>query len=111
MARERFGQLIAYIGSDRNKVSQISSALPHPRFSGEEICERGEAIYAERLRSQVETEKTIDRIISIDIETGDYEFSEANDLLTGAMRLQAKHPERIGYNAVLEVAGSSYRVV
>jgi hypothetical protein len=92
--------------------------MSHPHFSGEQISERGERIYAESLRSQVETEKTIDRIISIDIETGDYEFSEAGDLLTGAMRLQAKHPttaiygKRIGYNAVLSFGGgASYKVV
>jgi hypothetical protein len=92
--------------------------MPHPRFSSEEIEQRGEAIYAESLRSQVETEENIGKIISIDIETGDYEFSEAGDLLTGAMRLQAKHPtaaiygKRIGYNAVLGIGGgASYRVV
>jgi hypothetical protein len=92
--------------------------MPHPRFSGEEICERGEAIYVELLRSQVETEENIGKIISIDIETQDYEFSEADDLLTGAVRLQAKHPDaaiygkRIGFNAVLGVGGgASYKVV
>jgi hypothetical protein len=96
---------------------QEKTAMPHLRFSGEEICERGEAIYAESLRSQVETEENIGKIISIDIETGDYEFSEAGDLLTGAMRLQAKHStvaiygKRIGFNAVLGVGGTSYRVV
>jgi hypothetical protein len=98
-------------------ASKEGVAMPHPRFSGEEICERGEAIYAESLRSQVETEENIGKIISIDIETGDYEFSEAGDLLTGAMRLQAKHPtdaiygKRIGYSAVIGVGGSTYRVV
>jgi uncharacterized secreted protein with C-terminal beta-propeller domain len=91
--------------------------MPHLRFSGEQICERGERIYAERFRSHVKTEKTIDRIISIDIETKDYELSEVGDLLTGAMRLQAKHPtaaiygKRIGFNAVIGVGGSTYRVV
>jgi hypothetical protein len=91
--------------------------MSHPHFSGEQISERGEAIYAERLRSHVETEENIGKIISIDIETQDYEFSEADDLLTGAMRLQAKHPDaaiygkRIGFNAVLGVGGYAYRIV
>jgi hypothetical protein len=31
--------------------------MPHPRFSGEQICARGEKIYAERLRTHVETEE------------------------------------------------------
>jgi hypothetical protein len=49
--------------------------MPHPRFSGEEIYEQGERIYTENLRSQVETEDNIGKIISIDIKTGDYELS------------------------------------
>ncbi|MBC7880590.1 MAG: hypothetical protein H7Y37_04595 [Anaerolineae bacterium] len=48
---------------------------------------------------------------AFDIETGDY------DLLSGAMRLQAKHPDaaiygkRIGYNAVVAVGGTLTRIV
>jgi hypothetical protein len=59
----------------------------------------------------------IGKIISIDIETKDYELDGVGDLLTGAMRLQTKHPDaaiygkRIGYNAVIGVGGSTYRVV
>jgi hypothetical protein len=49
--------------------------MPHPRFSGEQIYERGEAIYSEDLRSHVETEENIGKIISIDIETKEYELS------------------------------------
>jgi hypothetical protein len=99
-------------------ANQEMTAMPHPRFSGEEIELRREAIYAESLCSHVETEDNIGKIISIDIETGDYEFSEAGDLLTGAMRLQAKYPnaaiygKRIGFNAVLGVGGGyPYQVV
>jgi hypothetical protein len=66
--------------------------MPHPRFSSEQIEEGGESIYAERLRSGVETEENIGKISSIDIETQDYKLSEVGDLLTRAMRLQAKHP-------------------
>jgi hypothetical protein len=103
--------------SNHSQPSKEESPTPHRRFSSEQIYERGEKIYAEILRSQVETEENIGKIISIDIETGDYEFSEAGDLLTGAMRLQAKHPtaaiygKRIGFNAVIGVGGSTYRVI
>jgi N12 class adenine-specific DNA methylase len=89
--------------------------MPHSRFSGDEIADRGEAIYAESLRAHVEIPENIGKIISIDIETGDYEL--ADDLLSGAMRLQAKHPDaaiygkRIGYNAVVAVGGTLTRVV
>jgi hypothetical protein len=71
--------------------------MPHSRFSGEEIEQRGEKIYAELLRPHIETEDNIGKIISINIETGDYELSDAGDLLTGAMRLQAKHPHAAIY--------------
>ncbi len=88
--------------------------MPHERFSGEEIARRGEEIYEEQLRAQVETEENIGKIISIDIETGDFEIDK-DPLVTGT-RLQAKHPgaaiygKRIGYNAVYAIGGSLYRV-
>lgn len=87
--------------------------MPHPRFAGGEISERGEAIYEQSLRDKVETEENIGKIISIDIETGDYEIG--SDVLAPAERLLAKRPEaaiygkRIGYNAVVAVGGSLYR--
>jgi hypothetical protein len=87
--------------------------MPHPRFSSEEIGRRGEELYERDLRAQVETEENIGKIISIDIETGDYEI--ADDSLVTAKRLLAKHPGaaiygmRIGYNAVYAVGGSIYR--
>jgi N12 class adenine-specific DNA methylase len=89
--------------------------MPHSRFSGDEIGDRGEAIYAENLRAQVEIPENIGKIISIDIETGDYEL--ADDLLAGAVRLQVKHPDaaiygkRIGYNAAVAVGGTLTRIV
>ena len=88
--------------------------MGHPRFSGEEIAQRGEALYEHTLRDTVETEDNIGKIISMDIETGDYEIGE--DLLEPAFRLLAKRPEaalygkRIGYNAVVAVGGSLTRV-
>ena len=87
--------------------------MPHPKFSGEEIGRRGEEIYERDLRAKVETEENIGKIISIDIETGEYEIDE--DPLKAAKRLLAKRPEaaiygtRIGYNAVYAVGGSIYR--
>ena len=78
--------------------------MGHPRFSGEAIAQRGTELYQEALRSKVETAENIGKIISIDIETGDYEIEA--DLLNAAKRLLARHPgaalwgERIGYDAV-----------
>lgn len=87
--------------------------MPHPKYSGDEIARRGEAIYEQNLRAQVETEDNVGKIISIDIETADYEIDE--DLLLTARRLHARHPDaalwtkRIGYNAVYSLGGALTR--
>jgi hypothetical protein len=87
--------------------------MGHPRFSGEEISQRGKQIYEQKIRQTVETEENVGKIISIDIETGDYEIAE--DLLTAGRRLQARHPDaaiygsRIGYNAVYSLGGTLTR--
>lgn len=87
--------------------------MPHPRFSSEEIAQRGEQLYEQSLRGKVETPENIGKIISIDIETGDYEIDD--DPLAAGRRLQAKHPDaaiygkRIGYNAVFALGGTLVR--
>lgn len=87
--------------------------MPHLRFASEEIARRGAELYEQRLRATVETEENIGKIISIDIETGDYEI--ADDALLTGRRLQAKHPDaaiygrRIGYDAVFAIGGSLVR--
>lgn len=87
--------------------------MPHPRFSSVEITRRGKALYDQRIRAQVETQNNIGKIISIDIETGDYEIGD--DLISTGDLLFARHPDaalygaRIGYNAVYAVGGSLIR--
>lgn len=87
--------------------------MEHPQYSGEEIGRRGQEIYERRLRQLVEVEENVGKIISIDIQTGDYEI--ADDLVTAGLRLQKRHPDaamygkRIGYNAVYSVGGSLRR--
>ncbi len=87
--------------------------MPHTRYSGEEIGRRGEEIYENSLKDVVETEQNIGKIISIDIETGDYEIDD-DPLVTGR-RLLARHPgaalygKRIGYNAVYAIGGTLVR--
>ena len=83
--------------------------MGHPRFSRAEIARRGKKLYQQTLRAKAETEDNIGKIISIDIETGDYEIDA--DLLQAANRLRARHPgaglwgERIGYDAVYALGG------
>ena len=87
--------------------------MSHPRYSGEEIARRGEELYERTLRRLVETDDNIGKIISIDIETGDYEIDD--DPLATGRRLQATHPhaaiygKRIGYNAVFAIGGTLVR--
>jgi hypothetical protein len=85
--------------------------MGHPRFSSEEIAQRGKELYQKSIRPKVETEENLGKIISIDIETGDYEID--SDLLKAADRLLARHPgaalwgERIGYDAVYALGGGT----
>lgn len=87
--------------------------MPHPRYSSEEITRRGNELYEQRIRSLVETRENIGKIVSIDIETGDYEVGD--DLIATGDRLFARHPgaalygARIGYNAVFALGGSLVR--
>lgn len=83
--------------------------MGHPRFSGEEIVQRGQEWYAQSIRPQVETEANIGKQIVIDIETGEYDVDE--DGLAASKRLLAKRPDaalygaRIGYDAVYSLGG------
>jgi hypothetical protein len=87
--------------------------MPHPRFSQSEIAARGEALYERHIRDRVETEENIGKILSIDIETGDYAIGD--DPMQTAGRLQTEHPgaaiwtKRIGYNAVYALGGTLTR--
>lgn len=78
--------------------------MPQDQLSREQIAERGEEIYADRLRDTVETAENIGKIIVIDVETGDYEVDA--DGLQASHRLRARLPGgtlyglRIGYDAV-----------
>ena len=87
--------------------------MPHTRFSGEEIIQRGEEWYAQRIASKVETQENIGKIVSIDIETGDYAVDA--DPVAAGLRVQAKHPDaaiygkRIGYNAAFALGGTLTR--
>ena len=87
--------------------------MPHARFSGEEIVQRGEELYAQQICSKVETEENIGKIVSIDIETGEYAVDA--DPIAAGLRVQAKHPDaaiygkRIGYNAAFAIGGTLTR--
>ncbi len=87
--------------------------MDYSKLSGEEITRRGKELYENSIRSQVETEENIGKIISINVETGEYEIGD--DLVVTSLRLRAKQPlaalwgERIGFNAVYAVGGTLIR--
>jgi predicted transcriptional regulator len=87
--------------------------MPHPRVPSEEIDRLGQEWYEKKLRPLVETKENIGKIISIDVETGDYAI--ADELLQAGERVRMKHPDaamyaiRIGYNAVYSLGGAITR--
>ncbi|MDZ8259433.1 hypothetical protein [Nostoc sp. ChiQUE01b] len=57
--------------------------MPNSQLSKEEIAKRGGELYEKVIRVQVETAENIGKIISININTGDYEID--NDLLVAIL--------------------------
>lgn len=82
--------------------------MPYENYTMEEVAARGEAIYAEQLRAQVET-GNIGKFLVLDIETGDYEIDE--DDLQATLRMMSKRPAavlhglRIGYPTAYRLGG------
>ena len=91
----------------------MTNIVTKPQLSNEEISRRGEALYAQSLRSQVETDANVGKIIAFDINTGDYEIDTVS--LTAAERLRIRKPDatvyalRIGYDAVYALGGTITR--
>ncbi|MBW4618003.1 MAG: hypothetical protein KME17_01290 [Cyanosarcina radialis HA8281-LM2] len=85
------------------------------KIDSEEIARRGRELYEQVIRPQVETPENIGKVISINVETGDYEIG--NDLVVTSMRLRAKQAdaalwgERIGFDAVYAVGGTLVRTI
>ena len=89
--------------------------MPHSRYCGEEIVRRCEELYEQSVRQLVETNENIGKIVSIDIETGEYAVDE--DPVIAGLRVQSKHPDaaiygkRIGYDAAFALGGTLTRTV
>ena len=82
--------------------------MPYANYSAEEVESKGEAIYAQRIRAQVEPNRHGEFVI-IDIETGEYEIDP--DDLAATKRLLAKNPSavfyglRVGLQAAYTIGG------
>lgn len=88
--------------------------MGHPRFSSEEIARRGEECYERAIRARVEAEENIGKILSIDVETDEYELGD--DPVSTSRRLHARHDDaaiwtkRLGYDAVYAISGARTRI-
>ena len=77
--------------------------LRQPHYSKEEHARRGQELYQQQIRPQVETGNR-GKIVAIDIDNGAFEVGE--DTLSTSERLLERFPEaqiwcvRIGYRAV-----------
>ena len=84
------------------------------KINYEEIDRRGIEIYETKLRKLLSTSENIGKLLSIDVESGDYEI--ADDLLLSGRNLRKRHPNalmygvKIGYDAVLAVGGTIERI-
>jgi hypothetical protein len=89
--------------------------MPYPQLSRQEIAQLGKVLYQRSIRAKVETEENIGKIVSINVETGDYEVGD--DLVETSLRLRAKQPdaalwgERIGFDAVYAIGGTLVRTI
>ena len=77
-----------------------------PKYSIDEVCDRGEEIYENQIKPLVEPQET-GKFIVIDIETGDYEIDE--EMLVASRRLRERQPgsvrfgARVGYDSAYHI--------
>lgn len=74
-----------------------------------EIVQRGEAVYHQKLRAEVDTESNRGKYLVVDVDTGEYEIGDEH--YATLKRALAKRPEavlyglRIGYRATGRIGG------
>jgi len=78
----------------------------HPKYSSEEIAQRGQAIYDQQIRAHVETAHR-GKFLVLSVETGEYEIDR--DELAALQRAKAKNPDGAFY--ILRIgATAAYRL-
>lgn len=82
--------------------------MPYSHYTADEVAARGESIYEQQIRAEVEAEHR-GKFVVIDLETSEYEI-DADDL-AATKRALAKRPNavlyglRIGYPAAYRLGG------
>jgi len=85
--------------------------MTQPRLHDDAMFDTAGQWYEERIRSVVETDENIGKVIAIDIETGDYAIRPKNQSMEATDEILAKNPGtevlqlRIGYPAVDSFGG------
>ena len=69
-----------------------------PKYSIDEVCDRGEKIYEERIKPLVEPQEN-GKFIVIDIESGDYELDD--EMLVASDRLRERRPGSVEYGGMV----------
>ena len=83
-------------------------------WTNEEVAAAGETIYAEKIRSIVETPENIGKMLTLDVETGEYSISTS--LVDTILNLRQKRPLsrlftlRIGYLTGVSFGGLDDRI-
>ena len=68
--------------------------MSHPRYTSDEIVQRGQALYDQQIRVKVETSHQ-GKFLVLDIETGEYEIDISE--LAALKRAKAKNPNAALY--------------
>ena len=68
--------------------------MAHPRYSSDEIAERGQALYEREVQGSLAA-SDVGKFLVLDIETGDYELD--SDELAAVKRARAKQPDGAFY--------------
>jgi hypothetical protein len=82
--------------------------MPYAQYNPDQVQSKGEALYQQRLRSQVEKDNK-GRYLVLDIETGEFEIDD--DDLTATKRILSRQPKavlyglRIGYPTAYRLGG------
>jgi hypothetical protein len=83
-------------------------------WSVEEVASEGKRLYFGGIRQLVETENNLGKMLTIDVETGDYEIDSNG--VDGMVLLKGKRPTarlftlRIGYDAAVGFGGLGDRL-
>jgi predicted Mrr-cat superfamily restriction endonuclease len=75
-------------------LERTMHAATFSKYSIDEVCDRGEKIYSERIKALLEPLEN-GKFIVIDIESGDYEVDD--EMLAASLRLRERRPDSVGF--------------